>query len=109
MVQHHLRYTGQKRLRLEFEDLRADLLDAADDRIDDGRLLFQLRRTTVLLNLANSVWHDRSIVGFDRNSTVHDAHLGAVTPVNALRGLMTATATLRELQFELADEWLRTP
>lgn len=41
-----------------------------------------------------------------RNATAHELDAEQFTEANALRGLMLATAAVRELEFERSDEWL---
>jgi hypothetical protein len=48
---------------------------------------------------------DKGYPGFNRHATAHDIDADDFTAVNALRGLMLATAAVRELQYGLTDEW----
>ncbi len=70
--------------------------------------LTELRTTALMCALSTAVqaeWQKPG-PGFNRMSTAHRVDPEQFNDANTLRGLMLATAAVRELQFERSHEWL---
>lgn len=97
LLRHGFRDFG--RFRIRWERFR-------DTRVEEWELT-ELRTTALMCALSTAIQREDqgTFPGFHRHLTVHGLNPEQYTAANPLRGLMLVTAAVRELQFQLAEEW----
>lgn len=74
---------------------------------EDWSVAVSLRRTALDCAWVTAIERtDEGLPGFNRHATAHHVSPEQYTGANSLRSLMLATALVRELQFDYANEWL---